>query len=1559
MTAKYTVAANLKANSGQFVAGFAAATKAVQGFSSAVAKANTATATSMNAIRQSTGNATAGLRDLNKTSKDAHSNLQKYGTLAATAASGVEKVDKSSKSASTGIDKAGHSSARAYNRFLTLGTAAGAVSSGIRNMDKAVGAVSFGKLALGAAALYAAIKPVQIFTSYEQALAGVKKVVDATDEEYRQLDLTFRKMSRTLPSTYEEIANTAEVVAQLGVEKENIAKFTDTMIRMGTSTNLSSEDAAKAMSRMLNIMKSSQGDADRLGSVIVKLGNNFATTESEIVDMSMRIASTGKMLGMTEGDVLALSASLSNLGVTAEVGGSAMSTIMSKTASDIERGTERGREWAKVMGMSIEKAQKLFKKDSYQGMVKMVEGLEKIKEAGGNVDKTLRDLGINEIRQLNVMKSMVGSSKELTAAQKMANDEWRINNALIKESNARNETFGSKMKMLLNGIRNIASNIGEAFAKSDGNALNVITNIINYLENLTNKFIDADGTISQFGQKFVDTIVGIGKTVGIIAAVATAFNVFGVAGAVTVGVVAGVAVIGSEIKKLVDRFNEAKTGIGRASQEISNGLSKATEGQAQKYFKLRDDINTAVGDIRVRTTDEARKTKSEVLSEVDDLTNQVISTIRNKQNEIVSINKRLLASATGTEKAMLEGTLKDIEAHYNKQVELARDAGGTITKTIKQAYDERRNLTNEEFGTLSNMFSVLDGVYKTHVAKNVDEMAKLSRASEEFDKNTSFENVQKNLTSYTKAAVSALSELEKGYKNQAETIKAAGLPLETQKSLLDSLTREYQVNRDAIIQNLDGYEQQAQKLHKSADAMKGLTKEQKELLGTVELSRQEFGKYNAATDTYANGTDSVVTKTKSLSDAARESKDAMEQARQTVNQTAEAYLGAGKNITTIQSAFEELKTSAPETARAIGQGFVAEMENGIGMVDLGERGRVKVDEFVEGVRSGEYSIKDTAIAQINAMRHQIGVQSLTSEGYDKINEFVQGLRNGDLLISDVTSKLGLNLKSGMKVDLGNEGKMSIDEFIAGIKSGEYGVVEVMTMYQNRLKELSKTDLTAIGHEDIQTLKAGIEGGFISIDQVMAAFEPRIQEGAKANLTGAGEVTIQSLIEGYSSGQLSIETFMLGLKALVESSSKTDLTASGSETIASFSQGISSGIPALDIAVNGAKTTVEGKLNEVETASAADKAINMFSGRISALSGVPAGEAAKVKVGVETELGKTTDGGGGQKATSSLSANLNKGQPFVVGTAFGLSDAVGKMLGLTSDKGGGKKATNEMTTGINHGANLAKAAANGAKYNVEKTLGSTTDGKGGNKAGTKFSSDLKAKEGTSRSAANSHKTTVERLLGSTTDGRGGSKSGSMFASGLRGQSGNAQSAGSSVSNSGRSGLSANSNTYHLGTYFGSGFVNGIRSFIGAAINAATALASAALNAVKAAQRSASPAKETIKLGQYFGDGFALAIESKGKDAAKAARSMTDEALDAVNKYAEDGFDLGDALSPNNGSVDLTKRISNELSTNGSVELTGKQPAYINVNVGGQEFEAFSDNIYSANTRRLNFKDRFER
>src|SRR5690606_37378784 len=122
---------------------------------------------------------------------------------------------------------------------------------------------------------------------------GVRKTVDATEEQFAQLETGIRDMAQRLPATASEIALVGEAAGQLGIKTDNLLEFTEVMIGLGEATTMSSDQAATELARLANITKMNQADFDKLGSSIVALGNNFATTEGEITEMALRLAGAG------------------------------------------------------------------------------------------------------------------------------------------------------------------------------------------------------------------------------------------------------------------------------------------------------------------------------------------------------------------------------------------------------------------------------------------------------------------------------------------------------------------------------------------------------------------------------------------------------------------------------------------------------------------------------------------------------------------------------------------------------------------------------------------------------------------------------------------------------------------------------------------------------------------------------------------------------------------------------------------------------------------------------------------------------------------------------------------------------------------------------------------------------------------------------------------------------------------------------------------------------------------------------------------------------------------
>lgn len=156
------------------------------------------------------------------------------------------------------------------------------------------------KLSLGvttpllAAGTYAA----KMEIDFESAFAGVRKTVDATDEQLAELRRGFEETALSIPATTTELSAVGEAAGQLGIHTDSILEFTRVMVDMGSATNMTSDVAAETMARFANITQMNQDSFDRLGSTVVDLGNKFAGTESEIMEMGLRLAGAGKTASM-------------------------------------------------------------------------------------------------------------------------------------------------------------------------------------------------------------------------------------------------------------------------------------------------------------------------------------------------------------------------------------------------------------------------------------------------------------------------------------------------------------------------------------------------------------------------------------------------------------------------------------------------------------------------------------------------------------------------------------------------------------------------------------------------------------------------------------------------------------------------------------------------------------------------------------------------------------------------------------------------------------------------------------------------------------------------------------------------------------------------------------------------------------------------------------------------------------------------------------------------------------------------------------------------------------
>lgn len=308
-------------------------------------------------------------------------------------------------------------------------------------------------------------------SDYESAFAGVKKTVDETATvSYKNLSDGIRQMAKELPASAVEIANVAEVAGQLGIKAEDILTFSRTMIDMGESTNLSAEEAATAIAKIANILGLTSDEYGRFGASVVDLGNNFATTERDIVEMTNRLAAGGKLAGLTAPDILGLATAMSSVGIEAEAGGTAMTQTLTAIGNAVSL-TGKGAAddlnlIAKTAGMTSEEFQQAWKEKPVVALQSFIKGLKDAQEKGVNMNAILAQLGMTGIRQSNMLKSLALASDKMGDAVDRSNKAWKENTALTNEANKRYETTESQLKMFKNQVTDLAIEFGGPLLKA-------------------------------------------------------------------------------------------------------------------------------------------------------------------------------------------------------------------------------------------------------------------------------------------------------------------------------------------------------------------------------------------------------------------------------------------------------------------------------------------------------------------------------------------------------------------------------------------------------------------------------------------------------------------------------------------------------------------------------------------------------------------------------------------------------------------------------------------------------------------------------------------------------------------------------------------------------------------------------------------------------------------------------------------------------------------------------------------------------------------------------------
>lgn len=170
--------------------------------------------------------------------------------------------------------------------------------------------------------------------SQEQLLEKIELIPfsQRLTEVGHELEEAFRSLSLEIPVPATELAKIGEIAGQLGISAENLVEFTRIVAALGVSTELSTEQAALSLGRLVAVFGVAEDEVNtfalNVGGALVALGNNLATTEGPISNFAVRVAGTFSALDIPVQYLLAIGAAITATGSQVEAGGSSIQAAL-------------------------------------------------------------------------------------------------------------------------------------------------------------------------------------------------------------------------------------------------------------------------------------------------------------------------------------------------------------------------------------------------------------------------------------------------------------------------------------------------------------------------------------------------------------------------------------------------------------------------------------------------------------------------------------------------------------------------------------------------------------------------------------------------------------------------------------------------------------------------------------------------------------------------------------------------------------------------------------------------------------------------------------------------------------------------------------------------------------------------------------------------------------------------------------------------------------------------------------------------------------------------------
>lgn len=472
---------------------------------------------------------------------------------------------------------------------------------------------------------------VNLGKDFEDSMARVKAVSNATDKQFKQMEKAAMKMGETTRYTASEAANALEMLTRNGMTAEQATESLSSVLKFAQANAIGLAEAADQLTNVMNMFGMSTKDSERIIDVLSATASHSATNVTELYAALVNAAPAAHTLGFSLEETAAALGALASKGVKAQDAGTQIRMALTKMVDPkiIKKMQE--------MGIAID--EQSMKEEGLLGTIK------RLKDA---------QLGLTDLVGIFSQRGAVGVQQLINSYDDFVKMVGVTGNATGEATRMFNDGVGTT-RAALDELKSVWESTLIKLSNSTSGILNrTIKLITNLLKSLQNSGTRATAIIST-----VATVI----TVKLVKSIQAA-KVAGVQGA------AGMST-----------FKVAVQSVGTAIK----GAFTAMGGWVGLLMTLASVVITKVVDSMHKAKEEA-KSLQEVTAQAnaeaakEETTLRTLYEIVKDNNKALSVRKKALSD--------LKSIVSDYHGSLTKEGELIDDNGDAIDRYCKKLYAE-------------------------------------------------------------------------------------------------------------------------------------------------------------------------------------------------------------------------------------------------------------------------------------------------------------------------------------------------------------------------------------------------------------------------------------------------------------------------------------------------------------------------------------------------------------------------------------------------------------------------------------------------------------------------------------------------------------------------------------------------------------------------------------------------------------------------------------------------------------------------------------------------------